>query len=247
MVAAVAGDPLGLEREMAADVDEHRGPRPVALGLGLEVVEGHAEVVAVAVDEHTSPCARRMASGVAMNVFDGHSTVPPATPAKSSAASAPPAQPENATAGAPFHADHAASNRCGHLALRPLLGVDDLVPQGMQPRRSRGSKPIANFEKSERTSRIVSTLPAGSVDRDCTIPVSGSQVQALSPRDYRGVAAASQASTLVVAACVWSLSDGVPSALIGRPSQVRRYSPSGRAACACASVPIEAAIRYQRG
>jgi len=52
-----------------------------------------------------------MAKGVAMNVFDGHSTVPPATPAKSSAASAPPAQPENATAGAPFHADHAASKR----------------------------------------------------------------------------------------------------------------------------------------
>lgn len=65
--------------------------------------------------------------------------------------------------------------------------------------------------------------------------------------DYRGLAAASQASTLVVAACVCSLSGGVPRALIGRPSQVRRYSPSGRAAWASASAPTEPAIRYQRG
>ena len=42
--------------------------------------------------------ARIAASGVAMNVFDGQRTVAPATPAKSRAASAPPAQLESATA-----------------------------------------------------------------------------------------------------------------------------------------------------
>jgi hypothetical protein len=64
---------------------------------------------------------------------------------------------------------------------------------------------------------------------------------------YLGLAAASQASTLVVAACVWSLFAGVPSAPMGRPSQLRRNSPSGRAAWVIASAPTEAAIRYQRG
>ena len=47
----------------------------------------------------TSAPARIAASGVAMNVLDGHSTVSPCTPAKCSAASAPPAQLEVATAG----------------------------------------------------------------------------------------------------------------------------------------------------
>src|ERR1700742_4754181 len=36
---------------MAADVDEDRGARLELLGLALEVLEGHAEVVAAAVDE----------------------------------------------------------------------------------------------------------------------------------------------------------------------------------------------------
>jgi len=54
---------------------------------------------------------RIAASGVAMNVFDGHRTVSPWTPAKSSAASAPPDQLESATDGSPFHASQAASKR----------------------------------------------------------------------------------------------------------------------------------------
>src|ERR1700761_4603930 len=36
---------------MAADVDEDRRPRLELLGLALEVLEGHAEVVPAAVDE----------------------------------------------------------------------------------------------------------------------------------------------------------------------------------------------------
>jgi len=51
------------------------------------------------------------ASGVAMNVFDGHSTVAPWTPANSSAASAAPDHDPNATAPMPFQADHASSKR----------------------------------------------------------------------------------------------------------------------------------------
>ena len=51
VVAAVGGDPLGVEGDVAADVDEDRGARLVPLGLALEVLEGHAEVLAVAVDE----------------------------------------------------------------------------------------------------------------------------------------------------------------------------------------------------
>ena len=84
---------LDLECEMAADVDEEDGARLVLAHLALEVRERHAEVVAVAVDELDVAPALIAASGVAMNVFDGQSTVSPRTPAYSSAASAAPDQP----------------------------------------------------------------------------------------------------------------------------------------------------------
>ena len=51
VVAAIGGDPLRVEGDVAADVDQDRGPRLVLLGLALEVLERHAEVLAVAVDE----------------------------------------------------------------------------------------------------------------------------------------------------------------------------------------------------
>ena len=81
MLTAVRRDRLRLEREMAADVDEERRARLVALRLGLEVGERHTQVLAVAVDELHGRRRRPIAaSGVAMNVFDGHSTVSPCTP-----------------------------------------------------------------------------------------------------------------------------------------------------------------------
>ena len=49
--AAVRGDLLDVERDVAADVDEEDGMRPVLVHLALEVVERHAQVVPVAVDE----------------------------------------------------------------------------------------------------------------------------------------------------------------------------------------------------
>src|SRR5919204_4737186 len=51
-----------------------------------------------------------MASGVAMNVFDGQSTVRPRTSKYSSAASAAPVQDEVETALRPFQAAQASSN-----------------------------------------------------------------------------------------------------------------------------------------
>ena len=57
------------------------------------------------------PPAAMIASGVAMNVLEGHSTASPRTPAYSSAAIAPPAHEPSATAGAPFQADQASSKR----------------------------------------------------------------------------------------------------------------------------------------
>ena len=134
--AAERGDPLDLERDVAADVHEERRARPVARDLRLEVGERHAEVVAVAVDERRPRApACSAASGVAMNVFDGHSTVSPAhagevergergaRPARRTrprrGRSTPPTRPRT---------------RCGQRALRPALGVDDLVPQRVQPR-----------------------------------------------------------------------------------------------------------------
>ena len=111
---------------------ENRG-RAVPAHLALEVLERHAQVVAVAVDELTGrPPAARIASGVAMKVFDGHSTVSPRTPAHSSAASAAPVQPL-ATASAPFQAAHAPRS-ARQLALGPALGVDHVVPERVQTR-----------------------------------------------------------------------------------------------------------------
>src|SRR5581483_4484047 len=59
----------------------------------------------------TEAPARIAASGVAMNVLEGQSTVEPATSAKCSAAIAPPVHDDTATAGAPFHASQASSKR----------------------------------------------------------------------------------------------------------------------------------------
>src|SRR5207253_1908986 len=56
------------------------------------------------------PPALSTESGVAMNVFDGQSTVSPRTPTYSSTASAVPDQFEKATAGSPFQPSQASSN-----------------------------------------------------------------------------------------------------------------------------------------
>ena len=110
LTAAVLGDPLHVERDVASDVHEEDGFRPVRARLALEVLERHAEIVAVAVHELDLRTCGHDRRGVAMNVFDGQSTVCPRTEKNSSAASAAPVQLEVATDGNPFHSDQACSN-----------------------------------------------------------------------------------------------------------------------------------------
>ena len=96
----------------------------------------------------TSAPDRIAASGVAMNVLDGHSTVSPLTPAKCSAASAPPAQLDSATAGASFQAPQAASKRAFMSASDQRLESSTSSISECSRARSRSSKPIANRAKS---------------------------------------------------------------------------------------------------
>src|SRR5436305_6038843 len=90
------------------------------------------------------PPALRIASGVAMKVFEGQSTARPPTPANSSAASAPPPQPDIASAGAPFQSCQAASKRC---VIGPCAHCWDSITSSQSAcrrARSRWSNPIAN-------------------------------------------------------------------------------------------------------
>ena len=91
---------------------------------------------------------RIAASGVAMKVFDGHSTVSPSTSAKCSAASAPPAQLESATAGSSFDRSHASSKRAVIDASDQRFGIEHLVDQRVQ------SGAIAVVE-SDRKPRVI--------------------------------------------------------------------------------------------
>ena len=60
LVSTQLRDPLGVERDVTADVHEERGARSVLRDLALEVLERHAEVIAIAVDElHARPGADR--------------------------------------------------------------------------------------------------------------------------------------------------------------------------------------------
>ncbi len=76
----------------------------------------------------TSAPAPIAASGVAMKVLEGQSTVSPLTPANSSAARAPPAQLESPRLGSPFHSRPALLEGLQLGALRPLLGIEHLGP-----------------------------------------------------------------------------------------------------------------------
>ena len=111
----------------------HRA-RPMALGLRLEVGERHAEVLAVAVDEHDLAlgsldgerrCHERV--GGAEDRLSGHPGVVergerPTGPARER-------DRRGLVPGRPRRLEPAC-----HLSIRPSLGVDDLVPQLVQPR-----------------------------------------------------------------------------------------------------------------
>ena len=94
------------------------------------------------------PPACWIASGEAMKVFDGQRTFSPSTSAYRSAASAPPDQPPNATAGRPLWAPQASSNAA---VSRPSDHWFESITESQSwwsRARSRSSNPIANLEKS---------------------------------------------------------------------------------------------------
>src|SRR3954468_22960412 len=83
------------------------------------------------------------ASGVAMNVFDGQSTVSPRTPAHSSAASAAPVHPLKATASAPFETAHADSKLLVSSPSDHCCDSNTCSQSSWRRARSRWSKPMA--------------------------------------------------------------------------------------------------------
>jgi hypothetical protein len=129
VLAAVLGDALGLEGDVAADVDEDRGLRPVLLCLRLEVVERHAEVVPVAVDELDSGTGidrrqrrchervRRTEHGLAAHAGELECC---------QRASGPTGEAE---AWQPVPIRPAPLEGVQHPPLRPLLGIEDIGPQ----------------------------------------------------------------------------------------------------------------------
>ena len=105
----------------------------------------------------TSAPAPIAASGVAMKVLEGQSTVSPRTPANSSAASAPPAQLERPSARQPVPLGPAPLERLELRALRPLLGVEHLGPEVEEPCRGRGGR--TRSRTSLASDRVVSAGP----------------------------------------------------------------------------------------
>ena len=96
----------------------------------------------------TRPPAAWIASGVAMNVFDGQRTVRPRTSRNSSAASAAPGPVPVATAGRPFQALHDSSNwRVSGPSDHCSASSAD-SQSACRRTRSRWSKPMANESKS---------------------------------------------------------------------------------------------------
>ena len=132
-------------------MDEDRGARLVLLGLALEVLEGHAEVVPAAVDElHVRARAdrgeRRRHEGV-RRAEDGLAL---ARPANSSAASAPPAQLERPTLGSLFHCAQRSSKAASLAPSDHCSESSTSVHSSKRRGRSRWSNPIANLVTSGR-------------------------------------------------------------------------------------------------
>ena len=134
LASAERGDPLDVEGEVAADVDEEDGARAVLMHLALEVVERHAQVVAVAVDEFDArpgvqrgqrrrhERVRRAEHGLAGHAGPGQGgerrTGPPV---EGHALDAVPARPRFLELGR-------------ERALAPAVGVEDPVPELVEPR-----------------------------------------------------------------------------------------------------------------
>src|SRR3954454_4379595 len=98
------------------------------------------------------------ASGLAMKVLEGQSTVSPSTPANSSAARAPPAQLERPRLGSPFHCDQR-SSKARSFAPSDHCSESRISVQSSNSRaRSRWSNPIANLLASGSVFSAVPTV-----------------------------------------------------------------------------------------
>src|SRR3954454_495179 len=90
------------------------------------------------------------ASGVAMKVLEGQSTVAPRTPANSSAARAPPAQLERPRLGSPFHCAQRSSKAASFAPSDHCSESRTSAQSSKRRARSRWSNPIANLLASGR-------------------------------------------------------------------------------------------------
>src|SRR3954454_8349152 len=130
---AVLRDPLDVEGDVATDVDEDRGPRAVPLGFEPEVLERHAEVLAVAVDEYG------LAAGMDDRERSRHEGVGGAEHLLSTDAGEVEGGQGRAGPAACRHRSERVKRgpgileALGHLTLGPALGQDDLVPELMEP------------------------------------------------------------------------------------------------------------------
>jgi hypothetical protein len=131
--AAIPGDPLRVEGDVAADVDEDRRPRPVALGAALEVLERHAEVLAVAIDELDLGTGgdRRQRRGHEGVGGAEHGLATYAGELERGEGAAGPAR--DADAGQAVPLGPACLEGVQLRPLRPLLGVEHLGPEVEQP------------------------------------------------------------------------------------------------------------------
>ena len=125
---------------MTADVDEHHGRRVVSLDLALEVLERHAEVVAVAVHELNlrtacEQCQRCGHEGV-RRAQDG-ATGKLEERARRERGAGPARERDRFE---PVPPAPGRLERLRHRAARPLLAIEDLVPERVQ------ASPVAMVE-----------------------------------------------------------------------------------------------------
>ena len=151
VLAAEGGDPLGVEGDVAADVDEDGRARLVLVRLALEVLERHAEVVAVAVDELDLAPAfdrrqRRRHEGVggAQHGLAAHAGELQRRQRRRR--SSPTARPSRR----PFQAAHAASKRRVSSPSDHWLESMTSSQSSCRRARSRWSNPILNDENGAR-------------------------------------------------------------------------------------------------
>src|SRR5262249_18359451 len=177
---AQLGDPIHLEGEMAADVDEDDRPRPVLVDFALEILEGHAEVVAVAVDELD------VRPGVDGRQGRGHEGVRRAEDGLP--ADLRPFERGQRRAGPPVEGDRLDPVPAGpgfleldgERSLAPPLGVEDAIPELVQAAAVAGVEPDGETREGCMHVRSKHRAEAYSWDRPARFYTGRVDAQALS-------------------------------------------------------------------